>query len=112
MEFFENYWKKCNICKAEIGYNAKYFVCNVSTCTRKRTGLSFCSVSCWDAHLPDMRHKEAWAEERTSPSKDLWKKILAGEAEEERPKKEAVIKEEEFKHSPFTPKTIIRRPKS
>jgi histone H3/H4 len=28
----------------------------------------FCSVSCWDAHVPMMNHKDAWAEERMSPA--------------------------------------------
>ncbi|MCM2323414.1 MAG: hypothetical protein NDJ90_09150 [Oligoflexia bacterium] len=73
------FWKKCNSCKKPIGFNALYWVCNVSTCNRVRTGLSFCSVSCWDAHLPLMNHREAWAEERRSPSEEEWKKTLSGE---------------------------------
>jgi histone H3/H4 len=39
----------------------------VSTCNRKRTALAFCTVSCWDAHLPVARHRESWAEEQTAP---------------------------------------------
>jgi hypothetical protein len=62
------YWKKCNSCKKPIAYKAIYWVCNVSTCNRKRTGLSFCSVSCWDAHVPGMNHRESWAEERRAPT--------------------------------------------
>lgn len=60
-------FRKCNMCKNEIPWRAQYWVCSVSTCNRKRTGLAFCSVSCWDAHLPEARHKEAWAEERRAP---------------------------------------------
>ncbi len=60
-------WKKCNICKKPIALGGVYWVCNVSTCNRKRTGLSFCSVSCWDAHVPMMNHRESWAEERRAP---------------------------------------------
>ena len=28
----------------------------------------FCSVECWDVHLPMARHREAWSEERTAPA--------------------------------------------
>ena len=41
----------------------------MSTCNQKRTALAFCTVSCWDAHLPVARHREAWAEERTAPAR-------------------------------------------
>jgi hypothetical protein len=40
----------------------------VSTCNRPRTGLVFCSVSCWEVHLPDANHREAWAVERRAPT--------------------------------------------
>jgi len=60
-------WKRCSACKEPIGFGATYYVCSVSTCNRKRTGLRFCSVSCWEVHLPVARHREAWAEERRAP---------------------------------------------
>lgn len=60
-------WRRCSACKQPIPLGATYWVCSVSTCNRKRTALAFCSVSCWDAHLPVARHREAWAEERTAP---------------------------------------------
>ena len=60
-------WKTCNSCKKGISYRSNYYVCSVSTCNRKRTGYAFCSVDCWDAHVPMMNHREAWAEERTAP---------------------------------------------
>jgi histone H3/H4 len=44
-----------------------YWTCNVSTCNRKRTGLVFCSVECWDAHVPLYNHRESWALENRSP---------------------------------------------
>ena len=62
-----SFWKKCSICKKEIAYGAVYQVCNVSTCNRKKTGLVFCTVDCWDAHLGPARHRDAWAEEQTAP---------------------------------------------
>ena len=61
-------WKKCSACKKPIDFQVVYYVCNVSTCNRKRTGLQFCDVSCWEVHLPVARHRESWAEERRSPS--------------------------------------------
>ena len=60
-------WRRCSSCKADIALGASYWTCSVSTCNRKRTGLAFCSVTCWDAHLPVARHREAWAEEKTAP---------------------------------------------
>jgi hypothetical protein len=62
-------WKRCNVCKREIPFEGTYYVCSVSTCNLKRTGLVFCSVECWDAHLPDARHRgDAGAVEENAPS--------------------------------------------
>ena len=66
------HWRRCSSCKEPIGFETPYWVCNVSTCNRKRTGLVFCSVSCWDAHVPLLRHRESWAEERRSPTPAQW----------------------------------------
>ena len=60
-------FRPCSTCKKTIALGSRYYVCNVSTCNGARTGLVFCSVDCWDAHVPTMRHKDAWAEERTAP---------------------------------------------
>jgi hypothetical protein len=76
------FWKRCSSCKSEIGFEQLYWVCNVSTCNRKRTGLSFCTVSCWDAHLSVMNHRESWAEERRSPSRAAWAREQAEEAKQ------------------------------
>ena len=65
-------WRRCSSCKKEIRFQATYWVCSVSTCNRKRTGLVFCTTSCWDAHLPTMNHREAWAEERRAPTREAW----------------------------------------
>ena len=64
----ERTWKRCSSCKQPIELGADYWVCNVSTCNRARTALQFCSVSCWDAHLPIARHRDSWAEERRAPN--------------------------------------------
>ena len=34
--------------------------------------VGFCSISCWDAHVPIMRHRESWAEEQRSPTREAW----------------------------------------
>lgn len=63
-----SYWRKCSSCKKPIRFGKNYWVCSVSTCNRKRSALVFCSVPCWDAHLPIMNHREASTIERTAPS--------------------------------------------
>ena len=80
----QNYWKKCNSCKAEINFSSKYYVCNVSTCNSKRTGLTFCSVPCFERHLPGARHKDAYALEEHSPSKQKYMEAQSGQAEPRR----------------------------
>jgi hypothetical protein len=65
-------WRRCSTCKNDIDFDQLYWVCNVSTCNRKRTGTIFCSVSCWEAHVPIMRHRESWAVEKTSPTREAW----------------------------------------
>lgn len=62
------FWKKCSSCKKEIPFSSKYYACNVSTCNGKRTGYVFCSVPCFERHLPGARHKDAFAIEEKSPS--------------------------------------------
>ena len=74
-------WKKCSGCKESIAFSSVYYVCNVSTCNRKRTALRFCSVSCWEVHLPVARHREAWAEERKAPSEQEAARMEAAETE-------------------------------
>jgi hypothetical protein len=63
-------WKKCSSCKNDIMTGQKYYVCSVTTCQGRVTNYAFCSVPCWDAHLPIERHRgdSAGAIERTAPS--------------------------------------------
>jgi hypothetical protein len=63
-------WKVCSICRTPIGFGAQYYACSVSTCRSKRTGLYFCSLPCFEAHLPELRHRDAWAEEERAPSRE------------------------------------------
>ena len=62
-------YRTCSSCKNPIAFEATYFACSVSTCNRRRTALYFCSVPCWDAHLPEAHHREAWAEEKRAPTR-------------------------------------------
>ena len=34
----------------------------------------FCSVPCWDAHVPMMRHRESWTEQHTAPNRVAWER--------------------------------------
>jgi hypothetical protein len=61
-------WRRCSACKEPISFSATYWVCSVTTCNRARTALAFCSVECWEVHLPTAHHREAWAIERTAPA--------------------------------------------
>jgi hypothetical protein len=69
-----SHWRRCSSCKNPIGFGAQHWVCNVSTCNRPRTGLVFCTVSCWDAHLAVVRHRESWALERRAPTAAEWER--------------------------------------
>jgi hypothetical protein len=65
-------WKRCSTCRGPIAFARIYYVCSVSTCNRVRTTYRFCSVECWEEHLPLMRHREAWAVEETAPTREAW----------------------------------------
>ena len=69
METERTYFRLCSSCKRELPFQAPYYTCSVSTCNRKRMGLTFCSVACFEAHVPMIRHREAWAEEQRAPSR-------------------------------------------
>jgi hypothetical protein len=73
-------WKACNTCKRPIAFSAPYYACSVSTCNRKATSFAFCSVGCWDAHVPLFRHRDAWADERTAPTAEEWAREQQAEA--------------------------------
>lgn len=76
MDISSLYWRKCSSCKLDIGYQKTHYRCNVSTCNRNRTGLVFCSIPCFERHLPSARHRDAYAIEEKSPSFDQWKQEL------------------------------------
>lgn len=76
----DTHFRLCSTCKKPIDFGSEYFRCSVSTCNRKRLELYFCSVPCWDAHVPEARHRDAWAEPAVAPSDAEWN----ARAEEER----------------------------
>ena len=101
-------WRKCSSCRKPINFGTDYWACNVSTCNRPRTFFTFCTVSCWDAHLGLVRHRDCWAEEKKAPDQELWKKVLAGE--ENWPPRAAKGKPASLPAAQSsTPKTVIRR---
>ena len=61
-------WKPCSVCRKPISFGATYYRCSVSTCNLKRRTLVFCSVDCWDAHLPDVNHRSPYAIEEQAPA--------------------------------------------
>jgi hypothetical protein len=62
-----NIWRPCSSCKKPILAGAKYYACSVSTCNRTRVPYVFCSVACWDAHVPQLNHRDAWCVEQRAP---------------------------------------------
>jgi hypothetical protein len=81
METPQTFWRKCSTCKKEIGFGQTYQVCSVSTCRGKATNYVFCSVMCWDGHLPIERHRadSASAIEKRAPRRDEFEKEQAQE---------------------------------
>ena len=75
-----NAWSRCSACKRDIGFGAAYWQCSVSTCNRRSTDYTFCSVACWDSHLSMLRHRDAWAVEATAPTRQAWEQEQAGGA--------------------------------
>ena len=96
----QNFWKKCSTCKKELPFSTMYYRCSVSTCQHKRKGFYFCSVPCWSGHLGYANHRQAWAEEVTSPSQSAFETevnsnttILKKEAEVDRVPRRRVVED-------------------
>ena len=95
-------WRPCSACEKPIGFGDTYWMCSVSTCQRKRTALHFCSVSCWEVHLPVARHREAWAEEHTAPN--VAETAAVSSAESEPPRKHRRLAREVRSRPESTPR--------
>jgi hypothetical protein len=90
MESPRTHFRLCSSCKKELPFQSVYYVCSVSTCNRKRTGLTFCSLPCFEAHVPTVRHREAWAEQMTAPTREQYEREQAEEREAEQREHAAV----------------------
>ncbi len=66
------FWKRCGVCKRDLGFDKPYYICSVSTCTASRHHPVFCSVDCFNQHVPVLRHRDAWAEQKRSPTRSQW----------------------------------------
>lgn len=75
-------YKRCSTCKSPIEFGAEYYTCSVSTCNRPKLALFFCSLPCWEAHVPEARHRDAWAEQQKAPSRAAF---IASRAEPQAP---------------------------
>ena len=66
------HFRLCSSCRRPLAFGTRYYACSVSTCNRGKTALTFCSVPCFQAHVPTLRHRDAWAEEQTAPTREAW----------------------------------------
>jgi hypothetical protein len=98
-------WRRCSACKKPIATGAVYWVCSVSTCNRERTALAFCTVECWEVHLPGANHREAWAVEKRAPaSPPLSRDRAAGG---DRGGRRLLVREETKPSAPRVPREVL-----
>ena len=48
----------CSMCKQPIETDGAVR-CSVSSCNAGRMKMRFCSVKCWEKHIPTARHRHA-----------------------------------------------------
>src|SRR6266545_6189313 len=57
----------CSTCRAAIAPDRTRYRCSVTACNAGRQKLLFCSVGCFEEHIPTARHRRATCvEERSS----------------------------------------------
>lgn len=49
----------CATCRKLIALGASAYRCSVASCNAGRLKLRFCSVACWEKHVPTARHRKA-----------------------------------------------------
>jgi len=84
------FWKRCSSCKNPISFAGHYYRCSVSTCNSKRTGLVFCSMPCWSAHVPTMGHRDPWAEDMQAPDQASWESEQARQSDAGNPQRRII----------------------
>jgi len=77
------FFRLCTTCKKPIAFGANYMQCSVSTCNRNKLAQFFCTLACWDAHVPEARHRDAWAEPMKAPSREAYLREQREEQERE-----------------------------
>jgi len=77
------FFRLCTTCKKPIGFGADYMQCSVSTCNRAKLAQFFCTLACWDAHVPEARHRDAWAEPMKAPTREAFRREQQEEQERE-----------------------------
>ncbi len=82
------YWRRCGSCRVELEFEKRYYQCSVSGCQRQRTGLVFCSVSCWEAHRASSRHRDAWAETIDAPTQRAFEVQLEADIQRQQAQRE------------------------
>ena len=55
--------------------------------------MVFCSVDCWEVHLPVANHRESWALEKRSPTRAEHERAAAAEAAKERAPRRRIVRE-------------------
>jgi hypothetical protein len=100
-------FRSCNTCKREIPFAARYYVCSVSTCQRRATDFAFCSVECWEAHVPLFRHRDSGAVDRVAPTRSAWQAERRRAEEEE--VQRAARASERTQPTPIVPSGVVRR---
>lgn len=65
----DDHFARCATCRAPIRFGQPYFRCSVSTCNLGKLKLCFCSIRCWEDHVPTARHRQAKFIEETAPTK-------------------------------------------
>ena len=98
-------WRRCSACKKPIATSAVHWVCSVSTCNRERTGMAFCTVECWEVHLPSANHREAWAVEKRAPASALPARERSGSAEKSG--RRLLVREDAKPAAPRVPREIL-----
>jgi histone H3/H4 len=78
------HFRLCSSCRTPLAFGARYYTCSVSTCNRAKMTLTFCSVPCFQAHVPTLRHRESWAEEKRAPTFEAWRAENVAREEDER----------------------------
>jgi histone H3/H4 len=92
------HFRLCSSCRRPLLFGARYYTCSVSTCNRGKTAYTFCSVSCFQAHVPTLRHRDAWAEEQQAPTQAAWEA-------QQRAEQEAALRTE----APSEPTGVVQR---